>query len=149
MKRKVIFGAALLVLVCARAGQAQNVPMAITSDYYPQPKSLVLHLENNSGKDIVGYNITIRGKNLDGTPGEWSSTTAADALSRLVEIQTAKDPTAVARTDQKLGNGIFAADTTRTCSSRKPKTPLTCKPLRTLCSTPTPHFTNTTQTLST
>jgi hypothetical protein len=31
------------------------VPVVITSDYYAQPKVLVLHALNNSGKDITGY----------------------------------------------------------------------------------------------
>jgi hypothetical protein len=44
--------------------QAQNVPVSITSDYYVQPKVLVLHAFNNSGKDIIGYHITIRNKTL-------------------------------------------------------------------------------------
>jgi hypothetical protein len=41
--------------------------VVITSDYYPQPKALVLHALNNSGKDITGYTIIIRHKNPDRT----------------------------------------------------------------------------------
>jgi hypothetical protein len=44
--------------------------LAITSDYYAQPKVLVLHLFNGSGKDITGYTIVIRHKKADGTLDE-------------------------------------------------------------------------------
>src|SRR5580658_2653576 len=63
----------LLALVAASAmrtsGQTpvQTVPVVITSDYYAQPKVLVLHALNNSGKDIVGYTFVTRYKKADGT----------------------------------------------------------------------------------
>src|SRR6266403_123582 len=41
--------------------------VVITSDYYAQPKVLVVHALNNSGKDITGYTFIIRHKNADGT----------------------------------------------------------------------------------
>ena len=47
--------------------QTQTVPVEFTSDYYAQPKVLVLHVLNNSGKDIIGYTFIIRHKNPDGT----------------------------------------------------------------------------------
>ncbi len=97
--------------------------MVITSDYYAQPKKLVLHALNNSGKDIVGYTILIRHKNPDGTldKGGWSAS-GSDMLNLLISIQMAKDPTASERIRQQnvgnealnaAGNGIFAAGTTR------------------------------------
>ncbi|MGB6499413.1 MAG: hypothetical protein WBF09_20620 [Candidatus Acidiferrum sp.] len=39
--------------------------LVITSDYYAAPKVLVLHVLNDSGKDITGYTIIIRHKNAD------------------------------------------------------------------------------------
>jgi hypothetical protein len=68
MKRKVIFGAAI-VLVCSAAsrGQAQNVPVAITYDYDAQGRVLLMHATNNSGKDIIAYSIRVQRKNPDGT----------------------------------------------------------------------------------
>jgi len=103
--------------------QAQNVPMVITSDYYAQPKVLILHARNNSGRDIIGYTITIRHKNPDGTldQGGWSAS-GSDMLYVLISTQMAKDPTASERIRQQnigiealsaAGNGIFAAGTTR------------------------------------
>ncbi len=61
--------------------------MVITSDYYAQPKKLVLHALNNSGKDIVGYTILIRHKNPDGTldKGGWSAS-GSDMLNLLISI---------------------------------------------------------------
>ena len=50
-----------------QAQEVQKVPVPVTWDYYPQPKSLVLHLVNNSGKDIAAYNITVKSKYADGT----------------------------------------------------------------------------------
>jgi hypothetical protein len=40
--------------------------LVITSDYYAQPKVLVVHLFNGSGKDITGYTIIIRHKKAAG-----------------------------------------------------------------------------------
>jgi len=93
--------------------QVQTVPVAVTWNYYPQPKSLVLHLVNNSGKDITGFNITTKNKYADGMHDRDGSPHFYDMLRRLVEIQTAKDPAAVVRRDQELGNGIFLAGATR------------------------------------
>jgi hypothetical protein len=98
--------------------------MAITSDYYAEPKVLVLHVLNNSGKDITGYTMIIRHKTPDGTLGKggWSETTS-DMLSVLITAQMAKNPTASERIrQQEIGNdsfptsagtGIFLAGETR------------------------------------
>lgn len=97
-----------------QAQEVQKVPVPVTWDYYPQPKSLVLHLVNNSGKDIAAYNITVKSKYADGTHDDPCCLQHTyNMLRRLVEIQTAKDPAAVARRDRELGDGIFAASTTR------------------------------------
>ncbi len=88
-------------------------PLVITSDYYAQPKTLIVHALNNSGKDIVGYTLTIRNKLPDGTldKGGWSET-SSDMLGVLVTIQLAKDP-AVEERERKSDHGIFFAGTTR------------------------------------
>jgi hypothetical protein len=91
--------------------QTQTVPVVITSDYYPQPKVLVLHALNNSGKDITGYIFIIRHKNADGTvdKGGWSST-MSDMLSMLITTQMAKDGAASERIGQQdSGNKLFAS----------------------------------------
>jgi hypothetical protein len=108
----------------ASPAQGQTVPVVITSDYYAQPKVLVLHALNNSGKDIIGYTIVIRHKNTDGTIDKVAGMTTylTDNLSVLIAAQMAKDPTASERTRREnTGNvalnaaaiGIFVADETR------------------------------------
>jgi len=100
--------------------QAQTVPVVFTSDYYAQPKVLVLHVLNNSGKDITGYTFIIRHKNPDGTVDKsgWSSTTS-DMLRMLITTQMAKDGAASERIRLEgnffasAGNGIFLAGETR------------------------------------
>jgi hypothetical protein len=62
-----VFLCILAVMFGAGASQAQVPKAVITSDYYSQPKVLVLHALNNSGKDITGYTFIIRHKNPDGT----------------------------------------------------------------------------------
>src|SRR5260221_11910406 len=70
-------------------------PVVITSDYYAQPKVLVLHALNNSGKDITGYTIIIRHKNADGTLDQGGFTeNTSDMLNALLISEMAKDPTA-------------------------------------------------------
>ena len=100
--------------------QAQTVPVVFTSDYYAQPKVLVLHALNNSGKDITGWTFIIRHKNPDGTADKsgYSSTTS-DMLRMLITTQMAKDGAASERTRLEAnffasaGNGIFLAGETR------------------------------------
>jgi len=100
--------------------QAQTVPVVFTSDYYAQPKVLVLHALNNSGKDITGYTFIIRHKNPDGTVDKsgYSSTTS-DMLRMLITTQMAKDGAASERIRLEAnvfasaGNGIFLAGETR------------------------------------
>ena len=100
--------------------QAQTVPVVFTSDYYAQPKVLVLHVLNDSGKDIISYTFIIRHKNPDGTVDKsgYSSTTS-DMLSTLITTQMSKDGAASERMRQQdsgynvLGNGIFLAGETR------------------------------------
>jgi len=137
---KIIFPAALLSLVCCAASpaqtatdatavtgepaqvQAQRVPVSVTWNYYPQPKSLALHLVNNSGRDITAYDITVKNKYSDGKQGDPCCLQHTyNMLSRLVEIQTASDPAAAERRDRETGNGIFAAGTTRDIVLQEPK----------------------------
>jgi hypothetical protein len=103
--------------------QAQKVPVVITSDYYAQPKVLVLHALNNSGKDIVGYTFVTRYKKPDGTIDQGSrGENTTDMLSLLITAEMAKDPGASESIRQQnsgnkifndAGNGIFFAGQTR------------------------------------
>jgi hypothetical protein len=94
--------------------------LVITSDYYAQPKVLVLHVLNNSGKDITGYTIVIRHKKADGTLDEnGRSESMEDMLGPLITSQMAKDPGAPESIRQQnaavfpKGYGIFLAGETR------------------------------------
>src|SRR5258708_7278732 len=97
--------------------------VVITSDYYAQPKVLVLHALNNSGKDIVGYTFITRYKKPDGTIDKGSrGENTTDMLSLLITAQMAKDPAAsesirLQNSGNKIfndgGNGIFFAGQTR------------------------------------
>ena len=98
-------------------------PVVITSDYYAQPKVLVLHALNNSGKDIAGYTMIIRHKNPDGTLDKsgWTENTS-DMLSVLITTQMSRDPGASESIRQQnigndalyaAGNGIFVAGESR------------------------------------
>jgi hypothetical protein len=98
--------------------QKRPVPVAVTSNYYPQPKSLLLHLVNNSSKDITAYAITVKNKYADGTHDDDLLQQQYNMLNRLIEIQTAKDPAAQERRERELGDGIMFAGTTRTATLR-------------------------------
>jgi hypothetical protein len=94
--------------------------LAITSDYHAQPKVLVLHLFNGSGKDITGYTIVIRHKKADGTLDEnGRSESMEDMLGPLITSQMAKDlgaPESVRQQNPAVfptGYGVFLADETR------------------------------------
>ena len=96
--------------------------LVITSDYYAQPKVLVLHVLNNAGKDITGYTIIIRHKKADGTLDEnGRSESMEDMLGILITTEMAKDPGASENIRQQSsanaiflkGYGIFFAGETR------------------------------------
>ena len=96
--------------------------LVITSDYYAQPKVLVLHLFNGSGKDITGYTIVMRHKKADGALDEnGRSESMEDMLGVLIASQMAKDPDASESIRQQnsanaifpRGYGIFLAGETR------------------------------------
>jgi hypothetical protein len=122
MKSAIVAALCVAAFAIRASGQApiQTVPaIVVTSDFYAQPKVLVLHALNNSGKDITGYTIVIRHKNADGTvdKGGWSSS-MSDMLSALITTQMAKDPSASERTRLQdsankqfasAGNGLFLA----------------------------------------
>jgi hypothetical protein len=93
--------------------QKRSVPVAVTWNYYPQPKSLLLHLVNNSGKNITAYAITVKNKYADGTHDDDPLRQHYNMLNRFIEILTAKDPTAQERRERELGDGIMFAGTTR------------------------------------
>jgi hypothetical protein len=121
---------AIVAVLCVAAfairasghAQARTVPVAITSDYYAQPKVLVLHVINNSGKDITGYTIIIRHKKADGALDKnGRSESMEDMLGVLIASQMAKDPGASESIRQQnganaifpKGYGIFLAGETR------------------------------------
>lgn len=113
----------ILCVVAFGQAQAQNVPVVVTSDYYAQPKVLVLHALNNSGKDIMGYTIIVRHKKPDGTIEEGGrSESMEDMLSMLINSEMAKDSGASESIRQQdsankifasRGYGIFLAGQTR------------------------------------
>lgn len=97
-------------------GQAQdvpNVPVAVTWNYYPQPKTLFVHLTNNSGKDITAYNISVRNKYADGTQDDQCCglQSSSEFLGGLIAAQMAKGTPSEQFADR--ANNIFAAGTTR------------------------------------
>src|ERR1700757_4722135 len=107
MKSAIVAVLCVVFLPQTSKTQAQNLPVAVTWNYYPQPKTLILHVLNNSGKDIIGYNVTVGWKNPNGT---WSDRLGRlpyrrDSLVALVMIQMAKDPVAEERTQREFGNG--------------------------------------------
>jgi hypothetical protein len=127
-RHKIVLSAALLTLVYSAASRAQTstntavpdqssqasaqkIPVALIWNYYPQPKTLVLHLTNISGKDITEFSVAGKKTYTDGRREELQH--IYTMLSRLVEIQTAKDQALVERRDRESGNGIFLAGTTR------------------------------------
>jgi hypothetical protein len=111
---------AIVAVLCVAAfairtsghAQARTVPVVITFDYYAQPKVLVLHALNNSGKDITGYTIIMRHKKPDGTLDEnGRSENMSEMLSVLITQQMAKDPSAPESIRQNIANGIFPPGT--------------------------------------
>jgi hypothetical protein len=131
-RHKMIFSAALLSLVCGAASRAQTFtntasapdqssqalvqkgPVAVTWSYYPQPKSLVLHLVNTSGKNITSYNISVKNKYTDGTHDDPCCLQHQyNMLNRQIEIETAKDPVAQEGRERELGDGVMFAGVTR------------------------------------
>jgi hypothetical protein len=115
MRKAIVLVAVLgaLAIQISSEAQAQQLSLVITSEYYAQPKTLILHVLNNSGKDITGYMVTIRQRNLDGSVDMqgWSGATS-DMLLALVDIQMAKDPVAEEHARRENGTGLFATGTT-------------------------------------
>lgn len=139
-RHKIIFSAALLILIYStpsrgqtstntsassdQSSQAlvQKVPVALTWNYYPQPKSLVLHLVNNSGKNVTSYNISVKNKYTDGTHDDPCCLQHQySMLNRQIEIETAKDPIAQERRERELGDGVMFAGVTRDVVLRETK----------------------------
>jgi hypothetical protein len=126
---KVILCASSLALLCCELSRGQtvppatpapggadlqSVPLAVTWNYYPQPKSLVLHLVNNSGKNITSYNISVKNKYTDGTHDDPCCLQHQyNMLNRQIEIETAKDPAAQERRERELGDGVMFAGAER------------------------------------
>lgn len=87
--------------------------VAVTWNYYPQPKMLVLHLTNISGKDITAYNLTVRNKYADGTQDDpcCGVQSSSELLGGLIAAQMAKGTPSEEIVER--GNNTFAAGTTR------------------------------------
>jgi hypothetical protein len=103
---------AVLCVAFAIRTSGQTVPVVITSDYYAQPKVLVLHALNNSGEDITGYTIIIRHKNADGTVEQSGRTERSmEMLSVLVRTQMAKDAAASERIRQENTGHVASSGT--------------------------------------
>jgi hypothetical protein len=102
------------------SGQAQTpeVPIVVSPEYFAAPKVLILHLLNNSGKDITGYSISIGHRLPNGTMDKsagWTTTTT-DMLSQLIEVQMAANATVAEQIRQNwkaTGSDIFEAGETR------------------------------------
>ena len=79
-------------ILTAQSKPANSLPVVVTWDYYAQPKTLIVHALNNSGKDIVGYTLNPT-QAPDGTldKGGWSETWS-DMLAMLVDIELANEP---------------------------------------------------------
>lgn len=115
MKRAIMV-LCLLAFAIRTPCQAQDlpkVPVAVTWNYYPQPKTLVLHLTNNSGKDITAYNVSIRNKYADGTHDDQCCglQSSSEFLGGLIAAQMAKDTPSEQFADR--GNNTFTAGATR------------------------------------
>jgi hypothetical protein len=95
--------------------------VVVTWNYYPQPKMLVLHLTNISGKDITAYNLTVRNKYADGTQDDpcCGVQSSSELLGGLIAAQMAKGTSFEESAER--GNNIFAAGTTRDQTVPEPK----------------------------
>lgn len=122
MKKQLLLPLLCLAFAIRASGQTVQ-PLVITSDYYAQPKTLIVHALNNSGRDITGYTFLIRHKNPDGTvdKGGWSAM-SSDMLGVLIIAEMAKDPAASESIRMQnvgnealyaTGNGIFKTGETR------------------------------------
>src|SRR5260370_36232798 len=89
-------GHATPLIPTAQSKLPNSLPaVVITSDYYAQPKVLVVHALNNSGKDIVGYTFITRYKKPDGTIDKGiRGVDTTDMLSVLVTAHMSIDPCA-------------------------------------------------------
>ncbi len=112
MNKRLLLAVLCLAFAIRTSGQAQFQKVVVTWNYYAQPKMLVLHLTNNSGKDITAYNISVRNKYADGTQDDQgSSQTTSELLGGLIAAQMAKGTPSEKFTERS--NNIFAAGTTR------------------------------------
>jgi hypothetical protein len=116
---KLILAVILAFTSCAFGQTTSSKPpltaIAIDWTYDPQPKTLHLHLANNSNKDITAYSIAISTKyadgsadtNVDGTPA-FLSAFGTDMLGGLINFQLASTSQ-----EPQHGNGTFAAGTSQ------------------------------------
>jgi hypothetical protein len=93
----------------------QPVPLVVTWEYHGSTEPFVVHITNNSGKDIVGYVIGNRRKLADGTVDKSGgySASMSDMMVTKAYGQLSKDPAAYERQQAESGNGILTAGTTR------------------------------------
>jgi len=84
---------AVLCIASAIRSSGQTVPVVVTWEYRGRTEPFVVHITNNSGKDIVGFVIGDRRKLPDGTVDK-SNYGANMSDMMLVEAyaQLSKDP---------------------------------------------------------
>jgi hypothetical protein len=94
--------------------RAQNVPVLVTWEYRGRTEPFVVHITNNSGRDIVGYVIGERRKLPDGTVDKSNyGANMSDMMLSAAYGQLSKDPAAYERQQVAINGGIFTAGTTR------------------------------------
>jgi len=105
---------AVLCIASAIRSSGQTVPVVVTWEYRGRTEPFVVHITNNSGKDIVGFVIGDRRKLPDGTVDK-SNYGANMSDMMLVEAyaQLSKDPAAYERQHAAINSGVFTAGTTR------------------------------------
>lgn len=99
--------------------QVQSVPVLFTTDYYAQPRTLIVHATNNSGKDIMGYYLVVQKKLPNGSLAPQRNEFMgqyADMLDSWAHVQTSKDPEKYERQWESRSEGVFHAGATRDIS---------------------------------
>lgn len=99
--------------------QVQSVTVLFTTDYYAQPRTLIVHATNNSGKDIMGYYLVVQKKLPNGSLAPQRNEFMgqyADMLDSWAHVQTSKDPEKYERQWESRSEGVFHAGATRDIS---------------------------------
>jgi hypothetical protein len=99
--------------------QVQSAPVFCTTDYYPPTRTLVVHVTNNTGKDIMGYYLVVQKKLPNGSlapQGNEFMGQYADMLDPWAHVQTSKDPEKYEREWESRSEGVFHPGATRDIS---------------------------------